>query len=431
MFIIFLMMKFKTETSKLKNTLFFLTIICVIFACESLNEKKIHNFANEYQKNVSTKFVPKIKVFHNEKTSHVYFKIDKRRLRFIKNLKNNKLETKLKVNLTIYSNFQKKKILINDSLLFIISQQTNRYYENSIDFKLPKSNTNCILFLKITDTQSNKSFVKSIIMDNLVKDFHQNFLLLDKNKKIIYDEFLTKEEEIFIKTKTENEKLFVSYISKPRPVAMPPFVTFVSEEKIKADSSFVLKGNNNKILLKSKGLYIFHKDSTKIKGISFFLLDEEFPNYNKINDLVEATIYITKTKEYEKLMLNKNKKLSLDQFWLSIGKNSLNSKKLIKTYYNRMFQTNRLFTSDKEGWRTDRGMIYTIFGAPTKVYKSTTVEKWVYGENTTSNIFIFEFQKNFQSSSNNSYILKRNEYMSFPWTKGFNSWRHGRIFYIN
>ena len=54
------------------------------------------------------------------------------------------------------------------------------------------------------------------------------------------------------------------------------------------------------------------------------------------------------------------------------------AKELIRIYYNRVFFSNYYFTSDREGWKTDSGMIFIVYGPPNTFYKSEDEEKWGY-----------------------------------------------------
>ena len=62
-------------------------------------------------------------------------------------------------------------------------------------------------------------------------------------------------------------------------------------------------------------------------------------------------------------------KVALDDFWIKCGGNIDKARELIRIYYTRVFYSNYYFTSYKEGWRSERGMIYIIYGPPDKVYK--------------------------------------------------------------
>ena len=77
------------------------------------------------------------------------------------------------------------------------------------------------------------------------------------------------------------------------------------------------------------------------------------------------------------------------------GRNKLHqrARELIRIYYNRVFFSNYYFTSSKEGWKTDRGMIYVVYGQPHALYKSTNQEKWIYYNKSKSYTITFIFNK--------------------------------------
>ena len=100
--------------------------------------------------------------------------------------------------------------------------------------------------------------------------------------------------------------------------------------------------------------------------------------------------FISSSEEFLELKESKNTKIALDKFWLSKTKdNEQQAKKLIHTFYRRVENSNKFFTSYLEGWKTDRGMIYLIFGAPNIIYQTKGGERWIYGEK--NNIYSLNF----------------------------------------
>lgn len=63
-------------------------------------------------------------------------------------------------------------------------------------------------------------------------------------------------------------------------------------------------------------------------------------------------------------------------------------------YYRRVRYANKEFTQYKDGWKTDRGMIYILFGAPNQVFYSDFVsddinsQQWVYFNNAITFTFL-------------------------------------------
>ena len=74
-----------------------------------------------------------------------------------------------------------------------------------------------------------------------------------------------------------------------------------------------------------------------------------------------------------------DKEKAFEQFWLKMAGTKERAKYVIAEYYKRVEKANVLFTSYKEGWKTDRGMLTIVMGMPNTVYKTTRGETWIYG----------------------------------------------------
>ena len=71
--------------------------------------------------------------------------------------------------------------------------------------------------------------------------------------------------------------------------------------------------------------------------------------------------------DHEKLMAisdPKQQKLAVDRFWLSNIKNTNKAIQIIELFYERVEEANKQFSNYKEGWKTDMGMMYILFGPP-------------------------------------------------------------------
>jgi hypothetical protein len=96
---------------------------------------------------------------------------------------------------------------------------------------------------------------------------------------------------------------------------------------------------------------------------------------------------------------------------------------MIKLYYNRVMDANRFFTSYLEGWKTDRGIIYIIYGPPNVVYKGRNVEGWVYGEDKNMLSINFTFRKLDNPFTDNDYSLTRSPAYKDGWYIAVDNWR--------
>ena len=122
-----------------------------------------------------------------------------------------------------------------------------------------------------------------------------------------------------------------------------------------------------------------------------------------------------------------NIKKNVDNFWLKIGGSPQRAKELIQAYYSRVKYANTFFSSYLEGWKTDRGMCYMIYGEPDIVYKSTSSETWIYGEEGVYSSLSLVFTKVTNPFTNNDFRLNRSTSLKSSWYRSVEFWRQGRI----
>lgn len=156
--------------------------------------------------------------------------------------------------------------------------------------------------------------------------------------------------------------------------------------------------------------------------------NEEFPELLNVIDLIEATRYISTVSEYKNLISAEHPKQALDDFWMKCGDTPEKSRELIKIYYGRVEEANRYFSGLLEGWRTDRGMIHIVMGAPNRVNRDSWGEYWVYGDEASNNNLTFRFRRKQHPIDDNIFILERNSLYRMTWETFVTSWRNGRVY---
>ncbi len=184
------------------------------------------------------------------------------------------------------------------------------------------------------------------------------------------------------------------------------------------------------ISLDTPGFYFFTADTAVTNGLGIYRESVFFPWIRQAADMVNPVKYISNTKEYENILSHEDTKLAVDKFWYSIGETKDRAEELIRIYYNRVQLANRFFTGKKAGWRTDRGMVYVVFGAPHEVYKDAGKEKWVYGADDNYQGLVFNFMHDSTSLSNNSFLLIRDKRYKDAWMKAVQSWRKGYAYSV-
>ncbi|MBK9317874.1 MAG: GWxTD domain-containing protein [Bacteroidetes bacterium] len=220
------------------------------------------------------------------------------------------------------------------------------------------------------------------------------------------------------------------------PAENAPFSGAV-DVKFIAESRLILKlvysvfklyrSDLNELVLRKNGIYFFQSDTSGIEGFTVSRFDADFPKVTRAEQLIESTRYITTRKEYLQLMNEADKKAALDRFWLEIGGQPERARNLIRSYYNRVQEANRLFSSYLEGWKTDRGMIHMIFGKPQSVYRNAETEQWTYSNIPGFPDMLFLFRKMNNPFTENDYALIRQPLYENVWYIAVDQWRQGRI----
>lgn len=211
-------------------------------------------------------------------------------------------------------------------------------------------------------------------------------------------------------------------------VPLPPMETkapaIPKEVKVVDDGSFLVNAPKS---FDQEGYYFIQSDTTSTAGLLVKTAKESFPNVPSYEEMVNMVAYISTRKEHETLLAAENKKIALDQYWINMVKDEEKAKALIREYFRQVEFANILFTDYKEGWMTDRGMIYIVLGPPQQVYFNADREVWIYdGLNSNSKItFTFARVKNILTP--NYYVLNRSRSYQPEWFKSITLWRSGSM----
>lgn len=189
---------------------------------------------------------------------------------------------------------------------------------------------------------------------------------------------------------------------------------------LKADSTF---NASAEFTPHKEGLYLLQTDSNSAKGLTLLAVAENFPKYNTIQTLKNPLIYITTSDEFAKLAQAGNNKSIFDQTILEITRDKERAKNLIRSYFQRVETANRFFTSYKEGWKTDRGMIYIIYGTPEQVTRTPETETWTYS--ALGLTFRFNLSKSIFAPDD--FRLERDNAYMESWFKQVDLWRKSRF----
>lgn len=180
--------------------------------------------------------------------------------------------------------------------------------------------------------------------------------------------------------------------------------------------------------LQQKGMYFVRVDGDQPEGLSLFNFGGSFPQIKTPEELMEPLFYLTTLAEYRDLRKQENIKLEVDNLWLKMGGSIEKSKELIRIYYNRVVYSNLYFTSNKEGWKTDQGMIFILFGPPSRIQMTGSGERWYYFSKRRSKPLEFIFERRPDAFSDENMVWTKTTDSQMFWNEAVKSWRKGKVY---
>ena len=227
--------------------------------------------------------------------------------------------------------------------------------------------------------------------------------------------------------------LFVRAYTREFPIAIPPYARVQDESfDFSPDSLFTIRSGDTLKLLK-EGIYHFQVDSSQNAGFTLFRFASGFPRVVSHSAMAYPLRYISTLKEYNELALHEGAadfQKAVDSFWLKAAGSIERGQELVAAFYGRIQMANERFSSYVEGWKTDRGLIYTIYGPPSEVYRNDQGETWVYGSSSSVLSYTFNFIHVSNPFTENDYALNRLSEYRYGWGKAVSGWRNGKVYGI-
>jgi GWxTD domain-containing protein len=411
------------------------SMVC-LYACFSTNKVSVQNIADLYHTDFHY-LHPQFALYHaGDSTSQLYYKIDESELLYIRRNQQDSFSSQVKIQCKVTSAYEAADILDSTSVTLrfaSISNTKTGFATGYFPIKLRPGNV-YLLTITTTDMVSKKEDISYMDGDRQMPGNKQNYLVKDlSNGEVLFPYYADSATTVSITCNQPQSKLTVNYYKRDFPIAPPPFLTLDTKPFVyKADSSFVITAESDgtfKIKLPPTGFYHIQADTSKHSGLTLYRYQKYYPNIGEAGQMVAPLRFITSTDEYNRFGTSANVKKAVDEFWLNIASGSQDrARTLIRTYYNRVKDANRYFTSYVDGWKTDRGMVYIIFGPPTVVYRTSTSESWTYSEDRNFMQLNFTFQKVGNPFSDNDFALDRSAQYRNLWYNAVDIWREGRIY---
>jgi GWxTD domain-containing protein len=274
-----------------------------------------------------------------------------------------------------------------------------------------------ILAARVTNRSQNRAWYYYTILEPR----YPVVLALEANGRPVTRNYLSGSDGLSV---TGSQRVQISYYEDVFPPAPLPFSEQLGRVSrgMAIDSSFQMTPNET-FLLEQPGLYLLQTDTSAAEGLAF-RIDDDYPRYRRVENLAEPLIYICTKQEFNRIKQARGDKRAFDRVILSITKDADRAKTLMRNYFRRVELANTYFSSYKEGWKTDRGMILIIFGQPSEVYRLGDREVWNYKNESYK--LTFEFTKAPSLFDPENYVLIRSKKFEQPWYEVVDLWRNSR-----
>ncbi len=372
---------------------------------------------------------PQYKIYHYHKdSSKLFIRIFRENLEFDYN-DNSELAARVRFEGFLYSDVESGQYVDSFSLRkYLVKNENKGYYDLSVAFKC-RTPEKHILEIIYTDFLKHKVIKNYLHIDRSSDHTRQNFLLKDGNTGApFFTPYLTKNDRIIIEyNNKDSTRLFFKYYRNEFRPAIPVFMDLKLKSLQFNPVDIYTSPTDSSISFNKEGIYHIQTDTSQAHGLTLYCFHEDYPRITRPDHLAQTLRYITKNKEYNIINKAGDQKAEIDNFWLSRAGSRERAKILIKEYYLRIQDANKFFISYKEGWKTDRGIVYVIYGAPHTIYKGLDHEEWIYEPLLNEPSLSFKFLYNQNRFTNNNYLLHRSYIYEDSWNIEVHRWRHGRL----
>ncbi len=427
-----------------KKSIFFICIVCISFilsiisACQAPKNISNQNLSYSYRKSENI-LHPQFLIQHISPTASVlHFSINTAELLYVKSGESTNFTARVALTYRLLKSYDAKHPLDTGSVLLVDKDFSDKptllLGKTTLNAEYPN---NYVLEVSLQDLNRNISSKSVLDVYKNSTQSAQNFLLCDSAfRQPVFRNVIRANEKLFLSytgSNLQQSKLFVRYYYRNFPSPAPAFSSYNQKPfDYRADSIFTLALDSQMtctLLFPKQGFYHLQTDTNSKEGFTVYRFNDEFPYLTQPDDMVPMLRYITTRQEYDDLVNQQNKKKAIDDFWIkNAGGNNERARTVLKSYYTRVQESNLFFTSYCEGWKTDRGLIYTIFGQPNTLYKQQNSETWVYGEESSYKSLSFVFIKVINPFSENDYQLNRSDMFKDEWYRSVETWRQGKAY---
>jgi len=361
----------------------------------------------------------------------LYFRFFPKELAFIKDKNDSVPRAKVRLFFRVTKGYSSIEIVDSLTKEFTFNGKPRPQFLGFVPVRFPDEGS-YIIELFLTDLRVNETTTSIIDVTASNKGSEHSFILVTPYGTPFFHRFFTVSDTFRLRADMfESNPISVTFYPPDTIIPDPPDISATKAiEPLNPDSGWVIQKIDTSLLsYPRQGIYFF-SDQNHTSGHYFSAFNLHYPYAKTADRLLKPLVYLCTNKEMKKLEAMSSAKEAVDSFWLSLTGELEKSRELIRVYYNRVQLANYYFSSYKEGWLTDRGMIYVICGAPAFIRKDDEGESWIYGKGSEGAIKFYFDKKEFPPFGN-EFVLDRSETYSRMWFNAISSWRDGKVFSLN
>ncbi len=420
----------------MKQGFIWLLLSALLFGCTGPGTITKEDLSFLYDRNTTKLRIP-ARIYHvNDSMSELNFKLTTTDLLYRRGGEGDPFATLIRVHFDAFD-ANNRKVLLDSSTIYITDLTEDPLEEKELYGSLPMKRfkeKEVLVIIKAHDLYRDIQSIRRIDLSAHRVGHRMNFMLYDPQRgvPILRDQLSHPYPVTIHADQYKGKKLFGFYFEEDNSIPPPIFATRgVPLPPVDPDSIFTVFVNaEGQVDLNptKTGIYHLQLDTSRTDGLSISVLGSAYPEVRTVSDMIEPLRYITSKNEFAKLTTSANQRQAIERLWMDLSGNKDRAKEVIRAYYNRVENANEHFTSYKEGWRTDRGLVHIVFGVPNTIHRSKNSETWIYGEESSILSMQFVFVRQNGSYSNNDLRLERDPAFKNAWYRNVESWRNGRIY---
>ncbi|MGF1635792.1 MAG: GWxTD domain-containing protein [Cyclobacteriaceae bacterium] len=405
-----------------KQLAFILTTLLVFFVNQYTSAQVFKDIDLKSKYDVNGDLTVSHRLYHDGGSFTIYFSVAL--LHDMAFAENYIISTEIKPSYTSLESLHKDTLNLEQAFL---GKNVNEYYFSYTQQSIPDAE---LLVLKIFNKNSREVYYHDIQLSTRFNFPAANILpqYSDNGLPMLRSFHYENEPLTFNPVFNSSGQIFVYYYSNDFEIADPPMIVESQQVSrgLTLDSLFVIEFGEE-ISFTNKGLYLLQLDTASSEAVSIRIEDKDYPRFTLIDDLLKPTVYISTRNERAVLESTASKRAAFESFWVNTTKSEDLAKTVIRMYYRKAQESNFLFSNYKEGWKTDMGMVYMVFGKPDRVHRDEQIEEWIYRGDVPTSSVNFTFVKVKNIFSNNHYALIRDKKYDRAWFRTVESWRRGRL----